>query len=253
MSTYEILRRGGIEDARFEARQIDAVAEDAKKRQEMCKRRLAGEPLQYILGEWEFYSLPFYTGKGVLIPRPDTETLCDYAIELLGQRPADVIDLCAGSGAISVTVAKHCPNARVWAVEKSPEAFDYLKRNIKRNGASVTPILGDITAESFGEYDLILSNPPYIKSGEIPHLQKEVGYEPAMALDGGEDGLFFYREILKNWLPRLKKGGALAVEIGFDQAEEVKKLFADAGLSEVGSKKDLAGVERVIFGTLLGL
>jgi release factor glutamine methyltransferase len=215
------------------------------------KQRCTGYPLQYILGEWDFYGLRFFVGEGCLVPRSDTETLVDVAIDFLKQKDdAQVLDLCAGSGCIGIAVAANCKGASVTAVEKSDLAFPYLEENIKRNGVNVTAVKGDITEESFGEFDLILSNPPYIKSAVIKTLSSEVRHEPHLALHGGEDGLFFYRAILENWLCRLKNGGMLAVEIGFDQADEVKALFMEAGLKNIGEKRDYGNNQRVIFGTL---
>ena len=251
--TERLLAAGGVESARFEARQIDLFTADPEKRRAMCARRISGEPLQYILGEWEFYSLPFLVGDGVLIPRADTETLCELALEWLKNKQAKVIDLCSGSGALAVAIAKNCPLARVWALEKSEKAYEYLEKNIKLHQADVTAVLGDVTKDTFGSFDLIISNPPYIKTADLDSLQREVHFEPQMALDGGEDGLYFYKEILNRWLPHLKEGGMMAVEIGYDQADAVRGLFINAGLSDVGSKRDLSGIERVIFGTLSSL
>lgn len=249
------LAEAGIETARFEAKQLCGFLADGGEIDEgalysAMTRRKNGEPLQYIIGEWEFYSLPFSVGKGVLIPRPDTEFLCDLGIEFIGDRTARCIDLCSGSGCVAIALDKNCKNAEVFALEKYDEAVFYLEKNIARNNSRVKVIKGDVQVPAKGEYDLILSNPPYIKRGALAGLQKEVGFEPKTALDGGEDGLMFYREILKNYLPCLKKGGMLAVEIGFDQRDEVVALFCEAGLSSVGSKKDFGGNERVVFGTL---
>lgn len=233
----------------FEARWM--LAADNGDVEQMITRRLAGEPLQYILGEWEFYSLPFAVGEGVLIPRPDTEILVDTALDFLaGKSSADCIDLCAGSGCVGIAVAKNCPGVRISALEKSDKAYEFLCRNIRLNNASVTPIKGDVTARGSGRYDLILSNPPYIKTEVLATLGREVQKEPRQALDGGPDGLYFYRAILDNWLCCLKKGGMLAVEIGFDQADEVKALFLAAGLKNIGVKRDFGNNQRVVFGTL---
>lgn len=240
------LKEAGIEDARFEAKEIARLPEERQK--DAVNRRLSGEPLQYILGEWEFYSLPFLVGDGVLIPRPDTETLVDCALEFLGSRPLSCIDLCSGSGAVAIAVEKNS-RAKVSALEKSQAAFCYLEKNIKLNNSAVKAIRGDINEAPREKYDVILSNPPYIPSGDIKALQREVQREPKMALDGGFDGLDFYRIIIKNWLPALNPGGMLAVECGIGQAEEIKKLFSAAGLEKVSVKNDLCGVQRVIFGT----
>ena len=241
------LKEAGIEDARFEAKEIARLPKEHQK--DAIERRLSGEPLQYIIGEWEFYSLPFLVGKGVLIPRPDTETLVDCALEFIGSHPLSCIDLCSGSGAVAIAVEKNS-RAKVSALEKSEEAFYYLEKNIKLNNSEVLAIKGDINDAPREKYDVILSNPPYIPTGDLAGLQKEVQREPRMALDGGLDGLDFYKIIVKNWLPALNSGGMIAVECGIGQAEDIKGLFLAAGLENVGTKSDLCGVQRVIFGTL---
>ncbi len=246
-----LLCDAGIGPAAFEARQLAAFAGgDEERLRQLVRRRIDGEPLQYLLGEWEFYGLPFYVGSGVLIPRPDTETLADLAIEFLQDREADCIDLCSGSGCLAVSVEKNCKNTQVTAVEKSDRAYNFLLKNIELNKSRVKAVKGDITKDVFGRYDLIISNPPYIKTQDLETLQQEVQHEPRAALDGGEDGLYFYREIASKWVPCLKQGGMLAVEIGIGQQEDVKRLLSEAGLKNIGERKDLCGVVRVIFGTL---
>lgn len=246
------LADAGIESASFEARQIAAFLGNTTEEElnAVLKRRIDGEPLQYILGEWEFYDLPFFVGEGVLIPRPDTETLAEFAIDRAGTEEIACMDLCSGSGCLAITVDKHCPNATVYAMEKSDAAYSYLEKNIERNESSVRAIKGDVLEDNFGEYDLIISNPPYIKSADLETLQKEVKREPKMALDGGDDGLVFYRKIAEKWVPHLKSGGTLAVEIGIGQGDDVKAIFKAAGLKNIGSRNDLSGIERVVFGTL---
>lgn len=248
------LESAGIESADFEARQLarhiekDGILDEADIKS-VVSRRTDGEPLQYILGEWEFYSLPFLCGEGVLIPRADTETLCEKAIEVIGDKAVDCIDLCSGSGCVAVTLDKYCKNAKVCALEKYDKAYEYLEKNIALNGSDVKPIKGDLF-EPFGLFDVIVSNPPYIETGVLAELQEEVKREPMTALDGGDDGLLFYRAIAEKWVPHLKKGGFMAVEIGYDQAAAVSELFSAAGLENVGVCKDLGGNERVVFGTL---
>jgi release factor glutamine methyltransferase len=246
---YSLIKKGGIESARFEANQIiRAFSEDAE-RLAAAKRRVAGEPLQYILGEWEFFGLTFCLGEGVLIPRADTEILVEEAIKIIGDKPLKVLDLCSGSGEVAVAVAKNT-KAYVTAIEKSEKAFEFLTKNIAKNNVSVKAVKGDIFDEFEGEYDLILSNPPYIETGVIPTLSKEVSHEPVMALDGGADGLVFYKRILSYWSTKLKSGGKIAVEIGFDQGEKVANLFSENGFSEIQQIKDYSGNQRVIIGTL---
>ncbi|MBR2108368.1 MAG: peptide chain release factor N(5)-glutamine methyltransferase [Ruminococcus sp.] len=220
----------------------------------LVNRRIDGEPLQYLLGEWEFYGYRFKVGEGVLIPRDDTEVLLRACLEILKAKPrAKVLDLCSGSGALAVSIAKET-DAEVYAVEKSKKALPFLYENIKLNNAEVKVIEGDIFEchREFedGGFDLILSNPPYIKSGEIKTLQKEVGFEPRMALDGGEDGYDFYRFIIKEWSRKLKRGGTLAFELGEGQYETVKTLMEAEGFGNIESPLDFGGVHRAVYGTL---
>jgi release factor glutamine methyltransferase len=213
-------------------------------------RALNGEPLAYILGEWEFYGLPFYVGKGVLIPRPDTETVVETAINLLkGKQNPTVFDLCAGSGCIGITLA-HYTDANVKLFEKSVDALLYIFKNIKLNGVEAEVYECDVLGEPplKDTADLIISNPPYIRSNVLETLEPEVKREPIMALDGGEDGLIFYRHIAKVWKKSLNKGGWLVFEIGFDQAEDVTKIMQDEGFSDVQVIKDLGKNNRVVLG-----
>ena len=228
--------------------EVDSVC--AEKFLSLVERRSNGEPLQYILGKWEFMGLPFYVGEGVLIPRPETEMLVEYALDFLKDKKNPVvIDLCSGSGCIAISVAKHLPNAKVYAVEKSDLAFPYLKKNIWLNCVfNVSAVHGDIfdrTLLSDIKPDLILSNPPYIRSPEIASLQSEVRNEPSMALDGGEDGLVFYREIANGWLDRLGTGGAIAVECGEDQTEDIIRMFSEK-TQYAEAFNDLSGLPRTV-------
>lgn len=217
-----------------------------------AEERLAGRPLQYILGEWDFLSLRLKVGDGVLIPRQDTELLCEAAADALrGKAAPRVLDLCAGSGCVGLGVASLVPGAAVTAVEKSPAAMVYLQENIARYPMfAVRAVQGDVFAHPTvaGPFDAILANPPYIPVAQLATLMREVQNEPRMALDGGEDGLIFYRAILSRWLKLLCKGGFCAVEIGFDQGEQVNRLFVDAGLENCCVLKDLAQNDRVVIG-----
>ena len=228
--------------------EVDSVC--AEKFLSLVERRSNGEPLQYILGKWEFMGLPFYVGEGVLIPRPETEMLVEFALDFLkDKKNSVVIDLCSGSGCIAISVAKHLPNAKVYAVEKSDLAFPYLKKNIWLNCVfNVSAVHGDIfdrTLLSEIKPDLILSNPPYIRSPEIALLQSEVRNEPSMALDGGEDGLVFYREIANGWLDRLGTGGAIAVECAEDQTEDIIRMFSKK-TQYAEAFNDLSGLPRTV-------
>lgn len=275
MTVNELYRQGAemldyafVENAFFDARwlvekalSINSTQFALKKDKEVSKkveveflslirRRISGEPLQYILGEWEFMGYPFTVGEGVLIPRPETELLVDFAKDFLKDKKSPVVfDLCSGSGCIAISVAKLFPKAKVYAVEKSTEALGYLKKNVKLNKTkNVEIISGDIADRRLLQGivpDLILSNPPYIKSEEILTLQKEVQREPSMALDGGADGLDFYKILASDWLSRLPKGGVMAVECGEAQAEDVSQLFFLAG-GVTDTINDLSGIQRVV-------
>lgn len=262
----ETLENSGLPDSRFEAEQIvmstlGLTASEmrlknpelrGKQREQIldtANKRAEGYPLQYLLGEWEFFGLPFLVGEGVLIPRADTEILVESALEFIDCREnLNIIDLCSGSGCIAVAIEKNTRNCRVSALEKEAAALDFLKRNIKLNEAEVEPIEGDVMKPAGGGYDLVVSNPPYITGEAMKTLQKEVTFEPETALYGGEDGLRFYRAICEGWTPLINRGGMLAVEIGFDQKEAVMKLFRSVGLREVKCIKDYGGQDRVIIG-----
>ena len=218
----------------------------------MAQKRAEHLPLQYILGKWSFMGFEFKVGEGVLIPRDDTEVLVGLCLDYLkNSNGKTALDLCAGSGVVSVALDK-LANADVTAVELSDKAYNFLLENIK--GTNIKPHKGDIfecyrdfEAKSF---DLIASNPPYIKTDEIETLQTEVGYEPKTALDGGADGLDFYRAIARRWTPLLKSGGAMAFELGEGQAEYVGGLMADHGYINIKTAKDLGGTDRAIIGIL---
>lgn len=256
----EKLKNSGFESARFEATQIvnavcgsyllsDEVAPElialAESKAEL---RLKHEPLQYILGEWEFYGLPFRVGPGVLIPRQDTETLVETALPLINKSRNRVFDLCAGSGCIGIALAK-CSGARVTFFEKSDDAMAFLEDNIRLNGINASVLYYDVLgAPPNLRADMIVSNPPYIKTEVVQSLDTEVKCEPLMALDGGEDGLKFYRHIATAWKPCLEIGGYLIFEIGFDQGEAVVEIMKNAGYKDVQCKKDLCGEDRVVIG-----
>lgn len=226
-----------------------------KNLRDLCNildKRAKKLPLQYILGSWDFCGFEFFVGEGVLIPRDDTEVLVDLCLEFLEKRQSrKTVDLCAGSGAISVALKK-LADADVTAVELSKEAFAYLEKNSAHNRAELCMINGDIFKchKDFenGSLDLIVSNPPYIRSEEIITLQEEVQKEPKMALDGGTDGFDFYRSIIKNWSKKLKKGGALAFELGEGQADYVAELMQNEGYKDIKTALDLSGIKRAIIG-----
>ena len=222
---------------------------------DVLQKRRQGVPLQYILGKWTFMGRDFYVGPGVLIPRDDTEVAVRECMdELTAFSSPTVMDLCAGSGIIAITLAKAIPGATIIAVEKEPKAFAYLEKNIRLHRAdNVTAVCGDIfqyhQKVEDETIDGIISNPPYIRSGEMETLQTEVRFEPVTALNGGKDGLDFYRCLAKDWTKKLRYGGSMTLEIGEDQAASVRQLLCDNGMSNVRVVKDIQGLDRVIFGT----
>jgi release factor glutamine methyltransferase len=220
---------------------------------ELIKRRLGGEPVAYLLGEHEFWGLPFYVDDSVLVPRPDTETLIEVARATRADRaaPCRVLDLCTGSGAIAVSLARELPAAQVVATDVSDAAISLARRNAERNGVAdrVDVRTGDLWQPVGDEtFDLIVSNPPYIASAVIPTLSSEVKREPVLALDGGADGLAFYDRICTAARTHLVPGGALVVEHGYDQAEAVRARFVAAGFAGVMLVQDLGKNPRVTWG-----
>ena len=221
----------------------------------MADRRLLGEPIQYILGTWDFMDFTFKVGEGVLIPRPETEILVEYIADKIKNIDEPVIyDLCSGSGCIGLSLKKLHSNAKVYLVEKSDKALVYLAENHRTLCSDLedaTVIQGDILKpEDFADVpkaDVIVSNPPYIRSDEIPALQREVLREPVMALDGGDDGLIFYRCLVSEWTKHLKDDGFMAFECGEDQAEDICKLFSEINFK---SKivKDYNNIQRIVIG-----
>lgn len=268
--TKKELESAGIEDYVFEAKQIikhitgfsnseilmnytNQLTEfQSNNLTAIIKQRAIRYPLQYIFGEWAFYGREFYVGPGVLVPRADTETLVDVCLKYLEntENPA-VLDLCAGSGCIGITLALEKACAAVTLVEKFPEAARYAERNIKRLGAdNVTLICGDVLKGEANDknYDLIVSNPPYIPKNEMKTVSPEVHYEPETALLGGEDGLDFYRAITAEYKKALKPGGMLAFEVGAGEAAAAEKLLENAGFKEISNAKDLGGISRAVYG-----
>jgi len=212
--------------------------------------RTKREPLQYLLGEQFFYGLRFEVDSRVLIPRQETEELCQWGIchlRSLKKEGLAALDLCTGSGAIAVTLKHECPQVTVTASDLSRDALSLARRNAQLNGTDVCFLQGDLWEPVAGmTFDLILSNPPYIPTEDCSALQAEVMREPRMALDGGMDGLDFYRRIADQAAAHLKPGGLLAVELGIGEADAVAKLFENAGLTGTVIRKDLYGVARMV-------
>ena len=255
----------GAESPRFDAAQLlrwlsgqdqawliahtdDACPEDWQARSvDALHRRENGEPLQYLLGEWEFYGLPLAVGPGVLIPRADTETIVETCLLALAPVPDPAIwDLCSGSGAIALALASRRPDARILAAELSEEALPYLRQNIAALAPDqVTAVQTDVLTQlPDGLCDLIVSNPPYITGADMQTLSPQVRREPELALYGGEDGLRFYRQLTHSCYDHLRPGGWLIFEIGYDQGESVPALLRQRGFDQVFCRNDLAGVPR---------
>lgn len=262
------LLEAGIENGMFEARELicsvlglsqqefllsdrEVIPVELSKLSALIEKRASGYPLQYLLGEWEFFSLPFVVGEGVLIPRQDTETLCETVLSFLkGKTGQKVIDLCSGSGCIGITVEHYSQGNQLFLLEKSPEAIVYLKENLKRNQSKAVLIEDDVLSPQTEEtdFDLILSNPPYLSKEDMDSLQKEVSFEPQMALYASEDGYFFYEEITRIWKDRLKVGGILCYEIGIHQEERVAEILKNNCFDSVCFVRDLCGIIRVVYG-----
>ena len=268
MDIRQELHRAGIDAATLEARELVAFAA-GKTRQELLRdgrlyvseeveqratalmrRHLAGEPLAYLIGEWSFCGMDLDIDENVLIPRTDTEVLAEQAIDFVKTLPEPrVLDLCAGSGCVGLAVAKFCPGSHVVLGELMEGALRVCRRNIRRSGLTSQVMPWQVDAldgppPRFGEFDCIVSNPPYIPSADCLTLQEEVRREPMMALDGGTDGLNFYRRIASDAPKFLRPGGVLLLEVGFDQAEAVMTLLAD--FADVQAHEDYQHIPRMI-------
>lgn len=228
------------------------ISDEAYERAlKMARRRSEGEPIQYVIGTWSFMGREYKVGRGVLIPRDDTEVVVREALDRMRDVPhPEIVDLCSGSGIIAVTLSKELKDAEVSAVEKSGEAFAYLTENVRLNDAKIRLIHADLNdcADDFadGSLSMIVSNPPYIKRDELPTLQSEVQYEPSMALDGGESGYDFYEAILRLWSRKLKKGGCIAFEIGEGQFQHIKEMLMRTGYTDIEGTLDIQGITRAV-------
>ena len=221
----------------------------------LVRRHLDGEPVAYIIGEWEFYGLPLDINESVLIPRVDTEVLAGAAIATLKDLPAcRVLDLCAGSGCIGLAIAANVPGARVLLGELSEGAVRVCRQNIRRNQLSgrVSVMALDALADppaAVGEFDCVVSNPPYIPTGDMEDLDHSVkDFEPRMALDGGSDGYTFYQAIVQRWRRVIKPGGRLYFEVGIGQADTVLRLMRSQGFGDLDILPDDQNIPRVVFG-----
>lgn len=278
LNTRRELRSAGIAAHDIEARLIVSCA-TGKSREElvdsgnafltdveilknidnMKNRRISGEPVAYIVGEWEFYSIPLVVSKAVLIPRVDTEVLAGAAINALAEKAGEqirVLDLCAGSGCIGLAVAANVPNCRVVLADKSEAALAVCRANmLKTNLSKMTmAVVADALLPPpslLGTFDMIVCNPPYIPTGQIAALDISVReHEPLDALDGGADGLKFYNAIAAYWTAIIKKDGFLAFECGVGQAEPLCGIMVENGLTNVETHFDTLGIERVVIGRM---
>ena len=257
----------GVPDARFDAVQLykfvtgrdprldnGPTPDEASSLRVLGERRAAREPLQYLLGEWDFMDFTLKVGRGVLCPRADSEVVCEAAIELLKDAEAPVVyDLCAGTGCLGLGIARHLPGAAVTCVEKSADAWPYLTANVAALGGKATQAeRGDVmnyyTQIEPESADLIISKPPYLTAREMQNLMPETAREPAMALDGGTDGLDFYRSVCRLWRDVLHTGSRLAFEVGIGQADDVLRLMRGEGFGELEILPDPAGIPRVVTG-----
>jgi release factor glutamine methyltransferase len=235
------------------AKSFDIPEDISKKIDEFAERRAKGEPIQYIIGYVEFMGIRINVGKGVLIPRPETELLVEEAIKQLRQLTVygsrlKILDICTGSGCIAIALAKHFPEAIIYGIDTSEIAINYAIRNAKENNIkNINFLKGDLFEPVKNmRFDCITSNPPYIKREDIKKLQREIReYEPLEALDGGEDGLDYYRRILKEAPNHLKEKGIIILEIGFNQTKDVLLTANKAGFSAVSFVKDYSGIERI--------
>ena len=256
------LTAAGVPDARFDAAELYRLATgrdprlddgpstaEAARLSALAERRAAREPLQYILGEWDFMDFTLKVGPGVLCPRADSEIVCESALALLQGRERPVVyDLCAGTGCLGLGIARHNPGALVTCVEKSPEAWHYLTANTAQTGVRT------VQADVFTYYKtlpaegavLIISNPPYLTGAEMRALMPETAQEPAMALDGGADGLDFYRLLTEKYRDAVRPGGWLVLEIGYAQGPAVLALGAACGWVNTSCRKDYGGNDRAV-------
>lgn len=256
------LTAAGVPDARFDAAELYRLATgrdprlddgpsaaEAARLSALAERRAAREPLQYILGEWDFMDFTLKVGPGVLCPRADSEIVCESALALLQGRERPVVyDLCAGTGCLGLGIARHSPGALVTCVEKSPEAWHYLTANTAQTGvrtvqADVFTYYKTLPAEGA---DLIISNPPYLTGAEMRAMMPETAQEPAMALDGGTDGLDFYRLLTEKYRDAVRPGGWLVLEIGYAQGPAVLALGAACGWVNTSCRKDYGGNDRAV-------
>jgi release factor glutamine methyltransferase len=276
LDTRARLKKAGVESAQLEAREIICFAADKSREQfyrdmslyvsremeqrveDLVQRRLAGEPVAYIIGEWEFYGLSLDISRDVLIPRLDTELLAERGILKAREsgEGARVLDLCAGSGCVGLAIASNAPECRVVLGELSEGALRVCKQNVRRNELNARVTCLSVNAlenpsSTLWDFDAIVCNPPYIPTVDIEALDVSVrDYEPRMALDGGKDGLDYYRAIAAKWKPALRLGGTLIFEVGVGQAGAVEDILEENGYEDIKILPDTQNILRVVEGTV---
>ena len=247
-----LLEKAGIEDALFDARiLVQLAANDDEKLAALLAKRAAHYPLQYLCNDWDFLDFTLQIGEGVLIPRADTEIVAETGIAAAKAVACPtVVDLCSGSGAIAIALARSVPSAKVTAVELSPEALLYLRQNVAALAPHITVVQADVfeyqTALAAQSIDVLVSNPPYITHEEMGALAPELSHEPRMALEAGDNGLLFYKHIAKAYRSALKKGGVLVFEIGATQSESVHAILRSEGYQSIETIQDYGGNNRCV-------
>lgn len=225
----------------------ECTLREYSKYMKLINKRISGIPYAYIVGHKEFMKLDFEVNKNVLIPRDDTEILVEEIININQKR---ILDMCTGSGCIAISLAKYIENSNIDAVDISEKALTIAELNSKKNGVNVKFIKSNLFENITDKYDVIVSNPPYIKTDDLKNLQVEVKNEPLKALDGGDTGLYFYQSIIKNASKFLNPNGVLAFEIGYDQANDVSNLLKENGYINIKVKKDFSGNDRVVLANI---
>lgn len=238
----------GITRAKYYANmQMTVDGKSAEKYNELVNQRAGHIPLQHLVGTQEFMGLTFKVNENVLIPRQDTELLVENVADCLGNGERTVLDMCTGSGCIAVSIDRSSKDSKVTAVDISEKALEVAQENNRFNNANVTFIQSDLFTNVTGRYDIIVSNPPYIRTDEIPKLMEEVkSHEPVMALDGMEDGLYFYKKICNEASDYLNDNGKIFFEIGYDQGDDVSEILRQNRFCNIEVLKDLSGNDRVV-------
>lgn len=276
MDVRQLFRNAGLEGATLEARELVCYASGKTREQlvrdgrlyvpqmieeqvhQLVQRHLNGEPVAYLIGEWEFFGLPLDISESVLIPRADTEVLAQQAIDYLHTIEGEcrVLDLCAGSGCVGLAIASQVKNAHVILGELNEGALRICRQNVRRNGLTGQVMPFQMNAlekpsSQIGEFDCIVCNPPYIPSADIAGLDISVrDYEPHLALDGGDDGLDFYRSVSDQWRDAMHPGSYLFFEVGIGQADDVLRIMRSNGFGDIEIVPDTAGIPRVVYGKL---